>query len=158
NNRGVVHLQLSKFDEAISDFTGAIKIDSKYVEALENRAYAYVQKNDHTKAIADLEYALQLSSHSYEAANDLAWLLATSPDPSIRNTKRALELAKLACDLTQYQQWNTLDTLAVVYAENGQFADAKKMLVTALKLAPADEQVRIQNHLDLVAAGKPVRD
>lgn len=128
NNRGVVYLQLNKFDEAIADFTGAIKIHSEYGEALENRAYAYVQKNEPTKAVADLEHAIQLSSHSYEAANDLAWLLVTSPDPSIRNTKRALELAKLACDLTRYQQWNTLDTLAVVYAENGQFTDAKKCL------------------------------
>lgn len=158
NNRGVVRLQLNAFDEAIADFTAAIKIHSHYVDALENRAYAYVQKDEHTKALADLESAIQLNSQSYQAANDMAWLLATSPEASIRDTKRALELAKLACDLTKYQQWNTLDTLAVVYAENGQFAEAQKLLVAALKLAPGDEKVRIQNHLDLVASGKPVRD
>ena len=76
----------------------------------------------------------------------------------MRNRQRALTLAKQACAVTEYKQWNTLDTLAAAYAENGQFADAKQWLGTALKLAPEDEKKRLQIHLDLVMAEKPVRD
>lgn len=67
-------------------------------------------------------------------------------------------LSKEACKLSKYQEWNALDTLAVVHAENGEFAEAKKWLEEALKLAPADEKTRIQKHLDLAIAQKPVRD
>ena len=158
NNRGVVHQKLDKIDDAIADFSKALEVDPKYTDALENRAFAYLQKEDHSKAIADLEAAMKLNPNSFEAANDLAWLLATSPDAAIRDPKRALTLAQRACDLSKHQEWNVLDTLAVVHAENGEFAQAKKWLEAALKVAPADEKTRIQNHLDLVIAQKPVRD
>jgi len=158
NNRGVVYQQLEKPDEAIADFTEALKLDPMYVDALENRAFAYVQKNDLPKAIADLESAIQLSPGSYEAANDLAWLLATTPEDSVRNKDRALTLATQACAATEFKQWNMLDTLAAAYAENGQFAEAKKYLGTAVELAPKEEKPRLQNHLDMVTAEKPVRD
>lgn len=158
NNRGVVYQQRQEFDKAIADFTEALKLDSKYVDALENRALSYVETNDHAKAIADLESAIKLSPNSYEAANDLAWLLATTTIDSIRNTQRALALAKQACAVTEYKQWNTLDTLAAAYAANGQFADAKQWLGTALTLAPEDEKKRLQIHLEQVMAEKPVQD
>lgn len=158
NNRGVVHQKLEKVDDAIADFSKALEVDPKYTEALENRAFAYLQKEDHTKAIGDLESAMKLNPNSIEAANDLAWMLATSPDTTVRDTKRALTLAQRACELSKHQEWNALDTLAVVHAENGEFAEAKKWLEAALKLAPADEKTRIQKHLDLAIAQKPVRD
>ena len=158
NNRGVIYQDLKKFDEAVADFTKALKIYPQYVDALENRAFAWVEKNEYANAIADLESAMQLSPNSYEAVNDLAWLLVTAPEDSIRNKERALTLAKQACAITQYKQWNTLDTLAVALAENGKFAEAKEWLGTALTLAPEEEKKRLQDHLDLVLAEKTVRD
>lgn len=158
NNRGVVYQELKKLDEAVADFTNALKIYPQYVDAMENRAFAWVGKNEYAKAIADLESAIQFSPNSYEAVNDLAWLLVTAPEDSIRNKERALTLAKQACAITQYKQWNTLDTLAVALAENGKFAEAKEWLGTALTLAPEEETKRLQDHLDLVLAEKTVRD
>jgi tetratricopeptide (TPR) repeat protein len=158
NNRGVVHQRLKQLDEAIADFTEALKIHPQYIDALENRAFACVEKNEYAKAIADLESAMKLRPDSYEAANDLAWLLATAPDDTVRNKERALLLAKHACAVSQYKQWNTLDTLAAALAENGQFAEAKQWLGTALTLAPEVEKERLQGHLDLVMAEKPVRE
>ena len=158
NNRGVVHQELRQLDEAVADFTKALEIYPQYIDALENRAFAYVEKNEYTKAIGDLESAMKFSPNSYEAVNDLAWLLTTAPEDSVRNKERALTLAKQACDISEYKQWNALDTLAVALAENGKFAEAKEWLETALTLAPKDEQKRLQSHLDLVMAEKPVRD
>ena len=158
NNRGVVHQKLTMLDEAVADFTEALKIYPQYIDAMENRASAYVEQKDHVKAITDLESAMKFSPNSYEAANDLAWLLATAPDDSVRNKERALTLAQQACAITEYKQWNTLDTLAVAFAANGQFAEAKTWLGTAMLLAPEEEKVHLQAHLDLVMAEKPVRD
>lgn len=157
NNRGIVHQKLGKPDEAIADFTAALKIDPKYVEALGNRAYTWQLKKDFPKAIADLEVAMKLSPNSFEATNDLAWLLATATDDAVRSPTRSLELAKKACEISGYQQWNTLDTLAAAHAENGEFDKAAEWLGTAIANAPDKEKARLQTHLELVLAMMPVR-
>jgi tetratricopeptide (TPR) repeat protein len=157
NNRGIVHQKLNKLDESIADFTAALKIDPKYTDALGNRAYTWQLKKDFPRAIADLEMAMKLSPTSFEATNDLAWLLATTPEDSIRSPARALELAKKACEISGYQQWNTLDTLAAAHAENGEFDKATEWLGTAIANAPEKEKARLQSHLDLVTAKMPIR-
>lgn len=157
NNRGIVHQKLNKLDESVADFTAALKIDPRYVDALGNRAYTYRLKKDYPKAIVDLELAMKISPQTYEAVNDLAWLLATSDNEAIRSPTRALELATQACKITGYEQWNTLDTLAAAHAENGQFDKAKEWLATAIVNAPEKEKARLQGHLELVMAEKPIR-
>ena len=158
NNRGIVKQQLGKPDDAIADYTVALKVDPKCIDALSNRALAHLQKNDLAKAIADLEEAMRIAPRAYEAENDLAWLLATTKVDSFRDRERSLVLAKHACEVTGYKQWNTLDTLAAAHAENSQFADARQWIGTALELAPEAEKPRLQAHLDLILAEKPVRD
>ncbi len=158
NNRGIVHQRLQKTDDAVADFTAALKLNPKYVDALGNRAFAYRRSGAYQKAVADLEQAVKLSPLTYEATNDLAWLLATCPDERFRQPERALQLAKAACEMTEYQQWNTLDTLAAALAESGQFAEASKWAATAAEKAPEKERVRLQGHLEQIVAGKQIRE
>ena len=53
--------------------------------------------------------------------NNLAWLLATSPEEGIRDGKRAIELAEKACEETEWQDAHIISTLAAGYAETGNF-------------------------------------
>lgn len=158
NNRGIVYQKLNQLDESVADFTAALKIDPRYVDALGNRAYTFQLKKEYAKAIADLELAMKISPQTYEAVNDLAWLLATSDDDAVRSPTRALELATKACSITGYEQWNTLDTLAAAHAENGQFDKAREWLATAIVNAPEKEKARLQSHMELVMAEKPIRE
>ena len=158
NNRGIVHQKLNRLDEAVADFTASLKIDPRYTDALGNRAYTYRLKKEYKKAIVDLELAMKINPQAYEAVNDLAWLLATSEEDSVRSPKRALELAIEACKISGYEQWNTLDTLAAAHAENGQLDKAKEWLGKAIEHAPEKEKARLQSHMELVAAGKPIRE
>ncbi|MEK6249677.1 MAG: tetratricopeptide repeat protein, partial [Planctomycetales bacterium] len=48
------------------------------------------------EALAHYEQALQLEPDSVEAQNNLAWLLATCHDTSVRNGQRAVDLAERA--------------------------------------------------------------
>jgi tetratricopeptide (TPR) repeat protein len=158
NNRGIVHQKLNKLDEAIADFTAALKIDPKYTDALGNRAYTWRLKKEYAKAIADLELAMKNNPNSFEAINDLAWLLSTSSDPGVRSATRSLELATKACEISRYEDWNTLDTLAAAHAENGQFDKAAEWLATAIAKAPEKEKARLQKHLELVIGQKQIRE
>lgn len=158
NNRGVVHQKMGLHDEAVKDFTAALKVDPRYTDALGNRAYTYRLQGDFSRAIADLEKAIAIRPGTYEAVNDLAWLLATAGNDATRDAARSLQLARQACSLSEYKQWNTLDTLAAACAENGQFAEAREWLATAIELAPETEKKRLREHLNLVMAEKPIRE
>ena len=89
--------------------------------------------------------------------NGLAWLLATCPDPGVRDGKRAVELAKEACKSALGKKGNELDTLAAAYAETGQFEEAVRQQEMALddpeftKLAADGARKR----LELYRQGKP---
>jgi len=158
NNRGIVRQKMQRYDEAIADFTAALKVNPQYVDALGNRAFAWRQKAEYAKAIADLEEAVRVSPKNFEATNDLAWILATCPQESFRDPMRSIELAKSACAMTEYRQWNTLDTLAAALAAAGQYEEAGKWSATAVENCPPGEKERLRKHLALIVARKPVTE
>jgi protein O-mannosyl-transferase len=92
----------------------------------------------------------------------LAWGMATTNNPELRNGAKAVELAKLANQMTSYQQPEALDTLAAAYAEAGNFSEAISTAQRAIELARAsgrsDLAKEIQQRLALYRQGQPYRD
>jgi serine/threonine-protein kinase len=60
------------------------------------------------------------------AYRNLAWLLATCPDANVRNGEKAVEYAKKARELWEWNSPIRFDTLASAYAEAGDFDNAVK--------------------------------
>jgi hypothetical protein len=93
---------------------------------------------------------------------DLAWLLSTWPDPSVRNASDALALAQRANRLAAERDPLTLRALAAAFAENSQFTDAAATTRRALQLidpaanAPLASDLTAQ--LKLYEAGRPFRE
>jgi hypothetical protein len=87
-----------------------------------------------------------------EILNNLAWRLATSPDPKIRDGTQSVALARRACELTHYQKPVYLGTLAAAYAETGQFDEAVAMAEKACTLASeSGEQGLLKKNQELLA-------
>ncbi|MCA9063914.1 MAG: tetratricopeptide repeat protein [Planctomycetaceae bacterium] len=158
NNRGVVFRKTDKLNDAIKDFSAALKANPRYADALGNRSYALRLQRNYTAAVADLNAAIEIAPTMFEASNDLAWILATCPEDGVRDGKRAVEMALKACALTEYKEWNALDTLAAAYAESGDFDEAKRWIGTALPISPAEEKERLQKHAELIEKGTPIRE
>jgi tetratricopeptide (TPR) repeat protein len=133
NSRGILWNQKKEYDKAIDDFTEAIKRNPNHVFALVNRALAWRNKKQYDKSIADYEHAIQLDPNYSVPYNGLGWFLATSPEAKYRDGKRAVELTRKACELTQWKDMNYIDTLAAAYAESGQFPEALRYQEMALK-------------------------
>jgi tetratricopeptide (TPR) repeat protein len=81
---------------------------------------------------------LELQPKSAGPNNDLAWLLATCPDPKSRNAARAVELAKAAVELDPKTgaYWNTL---GVAHYRAGDWKAAVIALHKSMELGKGGE-------------------
>jgi tetratricopeptide (TPR) repeat protein len=122
----------------------------------------FLKKGLPKDAIAEYEHATQIFPRDFVARNNLAWLLATSSDGSIRDGERAIELAERAAQLSSGKNANHLRTLAAAYAEVGRFSDAVKVAQQAAVLATAqgkaDVASRLKKDLVLYQEQVPLRE
>lgn len=98
---------------------------------------------DVAAAINRYREAVRLNPDSPESLNNLACLLATAPDPKLRNGPEAVHLAEKACELTGSSHPIMLSTLAAAYAQSGRFADAVAAAEKACRLAEAQADAEL---------------
>lgn len=84
------------------------------------------------------EQALRLAPDNTEALNNLAWLLLTAQEPTLRNPEKALLLAAKAAAKTRTP--HVLDTLATAHWANGNRAEALAVEEEALARAGAHRE------------------
>jgi tetratricopeptide (TPR) repeat protein len=131
---GLRALQAKEYDAAIKAFTLTLEIVPHDYEALSNRAVAWYNKKNYERAIDDATRALEVNPYYIVGANQLAWMLATCPDPRYRDGNRAVALAEKV--VQRFPEANFMDTLAAAYAEAGNMEAAvrvQQMAVARLK-------------------------
>src|SRR4030095_11261397 len=114
------------------------------------------------EAIQHYQKALELAPRSVPTLTNLAWLLATSQDASLRNGSKAGELAGQADRLVGGTNPLVLRTLAAAYAENAEFASAIRTARSAMQLARMQSEDSLMTDLDqqiaLYQLGLPYRN
>jgi tetratricopeptide (TPR) repeat protein len=159
NNLGTVFQETGRLDEAITQYQKAVQIEPDFASAHLNLGNALVQKGRTDEAIPEYQKALQLNPADPAIQNNLAWVLATSPQASLRNGGKALELARQASLLAGGENPVILHTLAAACAEAGRFSEAVETVQHALRLAEAQTNTALagalQSELKLYQAGSP---
>ena len=153
--------QAGRFDEAIEALRRAVSLRPGEAEMHRNLGFALQESGRFTEASASYREAIARRSEDVASTNDLAWLLATCPDASIRDGVEAVALATEANRRTAGSAPVVLDTLAASYAEAGRFSDAVETARRALLLAEergeSDLAAGVRDHLASFERGKPVR-
>lgn len=181
-NRAACHARLEDFANAIADYSKAIQLteaDSTLKESsrdrllhswLFHRAFTNQRSGNDTAAIPDYERTIALDEKIFgsavgpesrrpDAMNNLAWILATSKNPSVRDAKRALIFAGKECERTEWKEAATLDTIAAAYAADGDFEKAIEMQQKAISLNKvAERQSGFEERLNVYQSGKPFVD
>jgi serine/threonine-protein kinase len=108
---------------------------------------ALLQKGRLDEAAVQYQKVLEVhpdAAEVYDKLRQLAWMWATSPDASVRNGVKALELAQQADQLAGGKNPVFLQTLAAACAEAGRSGDAIQNVQKAIELA------RVAGQPDLV--------
>jgi tetratricopeptide (TPR) repeat protein len=135
-----------QWDEAIEQYQRALKQMPDSIHAHYQLGLALQSQGRFAAAVAQLQKVLELDPKHVMAYNNLAWLLATCQDNSLRDGKRAVELAQQAVQLSGGNSPEILDTLAAAYAEAGSFPEAVETAHRAMDLS------YVQNNKPLVEA------
>lgn len=111
-------------------------------------AYSKSECGDYSGAEEIYRNAIDEDPEFPWAYNNLAWQMATCPDPDFRDGKTAVELAKRASSLSGDRYHGILDTLAAAHAEAGNFAMAVKVMEKALEAAPESPRSEYEFNLE----------
>ena len=120
-------------DAALERYREAVELAPEIPHGHRSLVEALRRRGAIDEAIAALNAGLEHGPRDFRLRIQLAWLLATHPDPSRRDADRALDLAS---DLFLHDRTpETLEAMAAARAARGDFAEAVLHQVDAIELA-----------------------
>src|SRR5262249_22209559 len=142
-------LRSGRTDEAIAHYKKLLELRPDNSDAHANLGSAFLAKGRIRDAIAAYRNALRISPENVPAQSNLAWVLATSSDPSLRNGSQAGLLAERANSESSRSENPSivLRILAAAYAESGRFAEARQTAQQALQAAEIQGNSALANAL-----------
>ena len=147
-NRGNVLFAKGKIDQAIIDFEKTLQIQPNDADAHTDLGNALLHKGALKEAIAHYNEAMSLAPEDPHSRSNLAWVLATSTDASIRDGAKAVELAQQAIALSDGRELLFFRSLAAAYAETGRFSDAIGVIQQAVAIARMQGKTGLVNLLE----------
>ncbi len=146
-NWGELLEQMGKRDEAIAEWLKAVEVTPGYAKAQYRLGDAYYQMGMIREALAHWRKGISVEANHLAVLNQVAWLLATNPDNSIRDGGEAVAYAERALGLAGGEKPEILDTLAAAYAEAGRFSSAARTARRALVLATQQNKQELVEEL-----------
>ena len=98
-NLGALLANHGSADEAIAEFRSASKCKPDYANAHYNLAVCLENQGKFAEAMQHWTAVAQLQPNNVNAIDDLAWRLATYPNASLRDGRKAIGLAERAIEL-----------------------------------------------------------
>jgi tetratricopeptide (TPR) repeat protein len=137
---GSVLVLSGRADEGVAMLRRSVAADSTSAHPHFGLAVVLLRLGGREREAAEhLRLAIRYQPDWAEPRNELAWLLATSADPALRDGEESLRLAARAVELTGRRDAGALDTEAAAEARLGRFDRAVETAREALRVAAAGE-------------------
>ncbi len=156
-NLGLALAQQGALADAVTHLRAVIDTRPEHAAAHYNLAKALALTGGAVEARRHFERAVGIDPDRPATLRDAAWLLATWPDPQVRDGQQAVRLAERAAALTLERDPAVLDVLAAAYAEAGDFDRARRTAGRAAALAEGELAAAIETRLELYRVDRPFR-
>jgi tetratricopeptide (TPR) repeat protein len=123
-NMAIAQLMLGHPADAIGHLDSTLRSNPRHAFAHKAMGDALLALQRPAEAIPHYREALGLKPDYADAMDRLAWILATNPDPALRNGKEAVQMAEAACRFAGYEEPGMVATLSAAQAELGDFKRA----------------------------------
>jgi tetratricopeptide (TPR) repeat protein len=155
-------LKKGQVAEAMVHYRKFLELEPANVEARNTLGTALIQQGHVREAIDQWQDALATQPENGNAASNLAWVLATCPEDSIRDGSRAVELGERALRISGGKIPMIYKVLAAAYAESGRFADAVETAQRGAELATSQGNpglaAELESNIAVYQSGRPLRD
>ncbi len=165
-------VEQNETEQAIEHLNEALRIEPRFIPSLLTLATVLSEQNDWASAIdifrrviaaePDFQRLLSRRADLLQATNNVAWIMATQPDESLRDGFGSVELSQQICEATDFDNPSYLDTLAAGWAEMGKFEKAIEVAKQAIDIALEADDIglagHIQGRMNRYEDGEPYRD
>ncbi len=154
--RATLLAHFKRYDEALADFRRTVEEAPRLAAARRGEIATLILLGRYGEARMALQPALRMFSMDSQLAHVQARLLATAPDPRVRDGRLALEVAKRLDEAVGGT--GIRETLAMAYAEAGDLAQAvalqRELVAEAERGGEAGLAVELRSRLAVFESGK----
>jgi len=165
---GILLLNFGQSERALTHLKSAealartsVQLDAQSAELAASLGVALARLGSASEAVTHLEAAVSRRPGLTVAKAELAWVLATSGDLSVRDPVRALRLTQAfsSQEAGESNRARNLDVLAAALAATGRYEDAVAMARRAAQLARERNNHAllrgVEGRIDLYESGRP---
>ncbi|MCE5228702.1 tetratricopeptide repeat protein [bacterium] len=145
---GSDHLKRRQFDKAEDLYRKALDIEPNDWETVCNLGLALFSQGKEHDAAELCERAIGRGCNDSAVLSSYAWLLATTRDPTLRNPRKAVELAQRAVRNPRDEHARYWQSLSLALEADGRIAEALEAAKKARELAEKEELFDVMRELD----------
>ena len=155
-------LQKGKVADALIHYRKLLELQPDNIEVHNIVGTVLIQQGRIREGVEEWQKVLAIQSDNGNAMSNLAWVFATSPDDSLRDGAKAVQLASEALRISGQRIPIIFRTLAAAYAETGEFSKAIQNAQKGIELANSqgnsDLAAELQGNIALYEQRRPLRD
>jgi protein O-mannosyl-transferase len=155
-------LQKGKVADALIHYGKLLELQPDNIEVHNIVGTVLIQQGRIREGVEEWQKVLAIQSDNGNAMSNLAWVFATSPDDSLRDGVKAVQLATEALRISGHRIPVIFRTLAAAYAETGEFSEAIQTAQQGIELANSQGNsglvAELQGNIALYEQRRPLRD
>ena len=159
---GSINYRQNNPEQAIVHWTESVRLNPEQSNLLSDLAELFYTQGKIHEAIKHWKDALKVEPDLSKALNNLAWVLATHRDEEIRDPTEAVRLAAKACEVNNFENAESLDTLSAALASAGRFEEAIQTAEKAEEIFLSGDMEKkteqVRGRLESYKAGNPYRE
>jgi tetratricopeptide (TPR) repeat protein len=142
------------YEAALADYAEAARLMPTDADVITDFADALQYVQNWKEAANSYRKALEIDPNHTRALENVAWMMATCPEPKYRNAASAIKAIRRAMEKSGQESAKSWDTLAAAHAAFQNWPTAQSAIEKAIAMASAEDRPDLLKRRDLYAKEK----